>query len=176
MPELTKPIDAQDHSLGPQNAPVTLVEYGDFQCPNCLEAVPVVDQILETVGDQLLYVWRQFPLTTTHPMAFRAAEASEAAAAQGKFWEMHDLIFEHQEELSEETLLRLAKELGLDMQQFRQDMQSRRFQPDVEEDFSTGVRSGVNGTPTFFVNGERYDGAWLDGSLLETLRQTIAAS
>jgi protein-disulfide isomerase len=161
MPRLTKPVDpARDHIQGPDDAPVTLVEYGDFQCPHCGRAYPILKSIQKTMGDQLRFVYRHFPISEDHENAIPAAEASEAAAAQGKFWEMHDLLFEHQNRLDDKSLLGYARQLGLDLDRFTQDMREHTYGERVKEDFSSGLRSGANGTPTFFINGDRYDLPW----------------
>src|SRR5436309_4341922 len=146
--KLTPLVSQHDHQQGPETAPVTLVEYGDYECPYCGEAYPIVKEIQRRLGDRLRFVFRNFPLTQSHPQAEHAAEAAEAAAVQGKFWEMHDRIFEHQDAIGDRDLLEAGKTLGLDAAKFLQDMQSHTFLPRVKEDFQSGVRSGVNGTPT----------------------------
>jgi len=161
-PRLRKAVDREDHSAGPEDAPITLVEYGDFECPYCGQAYPIVKAIQSQLGDQLRFVFRNFPITGSHPHAQHAAEASEAAAAQNHYWEMHDTLFENQSALEDRDLLRYAEDLGLNVNDFRMELESGVYAADVEEDVSTGVRSGVNGTPTFFVNGERFDGDWTD--------------
>jgi protein-disulfide isomerase len=167
---LAKPVDDTDHVLGPADAPVTLVEYGDFQCPHCRAAHFYLKNVLATMGDDLRFVFRNMPLTQVHPMAQPAAEAAEAAGAQGQFWPMHDAIYEHQDMLSPALLARLGQRLGLDMQRFTDDMASHRFLPKVKEDFMSAVRSGAAGTPSFFINGEPYEGAFDDESLIDALR------
>src|ERR671912_730200 len=153
----------RDHARGPMDAPVTLVKYGDYECPYCGEAHPVLKELQERVGEQVRFVFRHFPLDTVHPRARRAAQAAEAAASQGRFWEMHDLLYERQDELGEEDLMRYAAELGLDLGQF-------------EEDRLGGDRAGVRGTPTFFVNGTRYTGTIdLDG-LLAVVEEAASSS
>jgi protein-disulfide isomerase len=172
------PVDERDHVQGPADAPVTLVEYGDFECPYCAAAHLIVKKVQETMGDQLRFVFRHFPLTQIHPHAEGAAEASEAAAAQGQFWEMQDLLYENQQALDATHLLGYAEDLGLDTQRFVRELEERVYQPRVREDFMSGVRSGVNGTPAFFINGIRYDGSWDLVPLLEALesvsRQKVA--
>lgn len=167
---LAKPIDEADHVLGPADAPVTLVEYGDFQCPHCRAAHFYLKNVLATMGDDMRFAFRHMPLTQIHPMAQPAAEAAEAAGAQGKFWQMHDLIYENQDLLSPALLTRLGQRLGLDMQRFTDDVASHRFLPKVKEDFMSAVRSGAAGTPSFFINGEPYEGSFDDESLIEALR------
>jgi protein-disulfide isomerase len=167
---LAKPADDTDHVLGPADAPVTLVEYGDFQCPHCRTAHFYLKNVLATMGDDMRFVFRHMPLTQVHPMAQPAAEAAEAAGEQGKFWPMHDLIYENQDMLSPALLTRLGQRLGLDMQRFTDDMASHRFLPEVKEDFMSAVRSGAAGTPSFFINGEPYEGGFDDESLIDALR------
>lgn len=157
---LTPPVSERDHVTGPEDAPVTLVEYGDYECPYCGMAYPVVKSAQRELGKDLRFVFRNFPLAEAHPHARLAAEAAEAAAAQGKFWEMHDTLFEHQDALEAEDIIGYAKSLGLDMTQFGKDLQDSKYTKRVREDFRSGVKSGVNGTPTFFINGSRYEGSW----------------
>ena len=157
---LTLPVSDRDHIQGPPTAKVTLVEYGDYQCPSCLRAYPVLLDVQQHLGDRLRLVFRNFPLTMVHPDAQNAAEAAEAAGAHGKFWEMHDYLYEHQSRLDDVALLEYADTLGLDVARFMNDLQSHAFADRVHEDFVSGVRSGVNGTPTFFINGVRHDGPW----------------
>jgi protein-disulfide isomerase len=159
----TTPVTQSDHILGSLHAPITLVEYGDFECPHCGRAHPILKQVLRMLGDQVCFAYRNFPLTQIHPHAEHAAEAAEAADALGgpdDYWQMHDTIFENQDALEDEDLLRYASEIGLDVTAFARALQSGQFAARVKQDFLGGVRSGVNGTPTFFVNGERYDGDW----------------
>jgi protein-disulfide isomerase len=159
-----------DHIQGNPDAPVALLEYGDYECPHCGAAYPVVKQIQKKMGRQLQFVFRNFPLTNMHPFAEIAAEAAEAASAQGRFWEMHDALYENQDSLSEETIFALAEKIGLDMEAFTKDIESQKYRPKVKKDFMGGVKSGVNGTPTFFINGERFDQNFDGQLLLEALR------
>lgn len=159
-PQLTPPVSERDHTTGPEGAPVTLVEYGDYECPYCGMAYAVVKSAQRELGDQLRFVFRNFPLAEAHPHAKLAAEAAEAAAAQGKFWEMHDVLFEHQDALEADDIIGYAKSLGLDMAQLGRDLKDPKYTKRVRDDFRSGVRSGVNGTPTFFINGSRYEGSW----------------
>ena len=169
MSELTSPVSARDHAQGPENAPLTLVEYGDYQCPYCGAAYPVVKQVQKALGKKLRFVFRNFPLTQMHPYALVAAEAAEAAALQGKFWEMHDIIYENQSMLEPEQLLVWAKELGLDLAKFETAIRKGEVTKRIKEDRTSGIASGVNGTPCFFINGTRYDGAPDYESLLAAL-------
>lgn len=155
--DLTIPVSADDHSQGAGDAPVTLVEYGDYECSYCGDAYPIVKKLQNKMGDKLRFVFRNFPLTQVHPFAEHAAEAAEAADAQGKFWEMHDALFENQDALEDEHLTDYAKRVGLDDKKFTRDLQNDAFKKRIRADFTGGVESGVNGTPTFFINGVRYD-------------------
>ncbi len=163
MPELTQPVTQADHMRGPENAPVTLVEYGDFECPHCGEAFPIIEELLRRLRREdngIRFVFRDFPLAQSHPHAQAAAEAAEAAAAQGKFWEMHAKLFQNQNALTQKDLHDYAEQIGLDTQRFDREMSRRVYANKVQDDFLSGVRSGVNGTPTFFINGQRYDGPY----------------
>lgn len=171
MSELTLPVGERDHAQGPENAPVTLVEYGDYQCPYCGDAYAVVKQIQEQMGEKLRFVFRNFPLTQAHPHAQHAAEAAEIAGTQGRFWEMHDALYEHQKSLDDRFLTQYAQTLGLDAATLEDGLTNGTQAERVREDFLSGVKSGVNGTPTFFINGQRYEGAFDADSLLATLQE-----
>lgn len=160
--ELTLPVGPGDHVVGPDEAPVTLVEYGDYECPHCGAAHPIVKALQRRMGKRMRVVYRHFPLREAHPHAYHAAEVAEAAGAQGKFWEMHDILFARQHELEDPALLRYAKELQLDIDRVGTELENGTHTKHVRDDFRQGVRSGVNGTPTFFINGQRYDGVWRD--------------
>jgi protein-disulfide isomerase len=160
--QLKVPVSADDHASGLPGAPLTLVEYGDFECPSCGMAYPIVKSVQRALGSNLRLVFRNFPLSEVHPHAEHAAEAAEAAGAQGKYWEMHDTLFEHQDALGDRALVAYAGALGLDSARVRRDLTAGSYTDRVRRDFVGGVRSGVNGTPTFFINGERYDGDWAD--------------
>jgi protein-disulfide isomerase len=166
---LTPAVSETDHRQGPDDAPVTLVEYGDYECPSCGRAHPIVKEAQRRLRSQLRFVFRNFPLSEQHPHAVRAAEAAEAAGGQGKFWEMHDLLFEHQEALDDAELVRYAALLEIDVEQFRRELAAGMYTDRVRKDYGSGLRSGVNGTPTFFINGVRYDGSWDLESLVEAL-------
>jgi protein-disulfide isomerase len=171
MSALKPAVNSRDHHHGNVNAAIILVEYGDFQCPYCRRAHPLVKRLLEEEGDDLHFVFRNFPLTKIHPLAYAAAVAAEAAGKQGKFWEMHDLIFENQNKLTSKFLLLLAKNIGLDLDQFAKDSDSEEILNKIDNDFESGIRSGVNQTPTFFLNGSRvltYDETY--ESLLNAVR------
>lgn len=160
-------VSPDDHTLGDPDAAVTLIEYGDFECPHCGRAYPIVHQIIERMGDQLQFVFRHFPLQEQHPHALHAASAAEAAGAQGKFWEMHDQLFEHQDALEDEHLVKYASAIGADADRVRKELQDETHADTVRAHFMGGVRKGVNGTPTFFINGKRFDGDWSDVDAFE---------
>jgi protein-disulfide isomerase len=160
------PVSAQDHVQGPAEAPITLVEYGDYQCPYCYQAFPIVQQLQQRLGDQLRFVFRNFPLTEIHSHALHAAVAAESVGAQlgnDAYWRMHDMIYEHQQDgLELRDLGQYAAAVGLDPMAVMQDVTDHKYLQRIRDDFMGGVRSGVNGTPTFFINGVRFDGDWLD--------------
>jgi len=158
MANLKVPVGPADHTLGDERPPVILVEYGDYECPHCGRAHPVVKALRKHFGRQLRFVYRHFPLTQIHPMAEPAAEAAEFVGANGRFWEMHNAIFENQPRLSLPLLAELAQALGLPSEDLLSALESREFLSAIKADFLGGVRSGVNGTPTFFINGYRYEG------------------
>jgi protein-disulfide isomerase len=155
---LAVPVAETDHALGPADAPVTLVEYGDYECPYCAAAHPIVKRLRATLGERLRFVFRNFPLNNVHAHAGVAAQAAEAAAAQGKFWPIHDLLYAHQATLADHAMDEFALKVGLEIYQFNADLSSSRFAKRVRADFEGGQQSGVTGTPTFFINGTRYTG------------------
>jgi len=169
MSKLRPPVGPDDHALGSATAPVTLVEYGDYECPHCGHAHPIVKRVLRRLGAGVRFVFRNFPLGEMHPHAVQAAEAAEAAGLQDEFWRMHDQLFEHQDALEREDLVGYAKELGLDSARFARDLDQDAIEDRVRSDFASGVRSGVNGTPTFFINGTRFDESWDEESLVAAL-------
>jgi protein-disulfide isomerase len=162
-------VGPRDHIDGQESASVTLVEYGDYECPHCGRAYPIVKRLQERLAPRLRLVFRNFPLSQVHPHAQHAAEAAEAAAAQGYFWEMHDTLFQHQRALSDRYLHEYASRIGMDPARFGQELADHTHAGRVREDFLSGVRSGVNGTPTFFINGLRHDDAWDFETLLRAL-------
>jgi protein-disulfide isomerase len=172
---LTPPVGPDDHVQGRADAPLTLVEHGDYECPYCGLAHPIVKSVQRRLGDGLRFVFRHFPLTQVHPHAEHAAEMAEAAAEQGRFWTMHDLLYSHQDALDDADLLRYAASLGIDPAWAATALRSHAFADRVREDFLSGVRSGVNGTPTFFINGVRHEGAWDEESLLAALTAAVYA-
>ena len=171
MSKLTIQPNNKDHIQGNEENSITLVEYGDFECPYCGEAYPIVKEIQKIKGDVLRFVFRNFPLSEMHQYALHAAYAAEAAGKQSKFWEMHDLLFENQENLDDKDLRLYAEELSLDMNKFAKDMDSDDIAKKVQEDIIGGIKSGVNGTPTFFINGVRFDGSYKLDSLLEAIEK-----
>jgi protein-disulfide isomerase len=166
---LRPPLSDEDHVIGSLEAPVTLVEFGDFECPFCGQASQILAAIEETLGDAIRFGFRHFPLTTAHPHALLAAEAAEAAAAQGQFWEMYERLYAHQHALQPGHLARYAEAIGLDLDLFRGDLRSHRHLEKIQTQIRSGALSGVNGTPTFFINGVRYDGSWDYDNLLAAL-------
>ena len=181
-PQLKPPVGPEDHAQGPADAPVTLVEYGDYECPHCGHAFPVIQRVQRHFGDRLRFVFRNFPLSEVHSFAEHAAESAESAGAQGgeaAFWTMHDAIYAHQQDgprsLSDEALARYAAEAGVDGRVVLDDLRAQRFAERVQRDFMSGVRSGVNGTPTFFINGVRFDGAWNEEGLIEAIEEAAGA-
>lgn len=157
MAMLRVQVTAKDHAQGPENAQVTLVEYGDYECPHCGRAYPIVKRVQKHFGEKLRFIFRNFPLSETHPNAEFAAEVAEFAGENGKFWEMHDLLFENQTRLGGPLYLELAQKLGLVPGELLAALEHRQYKDRVHGDFSGGVRSGVNGTPTFFIGGKRHD-------------------
>jgi len=169
--DLSLDVDPErDHIRGPEDASVTLVEYGDFECTYCGQAEAVIRQLLSAQGEDVRYVWRDLPLNDVHPNAQLAAEASEAASAQGRFWEMHDLLLDHQGELTLRDLARYAGQLGLDSERFLDELRRREYAPRIAEDVATADESGVSGTPTFFINGRRHYGAYDIATLTEAVK------
>jgi protein-disulfide isomerase len=171
--QLAVPVTADDHISGPENATVTLVEYADYECPYCGAAEPSVQGVRRALADTLRFVFRNFPVIEAHPHAAQAAAAAEAAGLRGKFWQMHDLLFQNQQALDAGSLLVYAAEIGLDIDQFSNDIQSDTVLERIRRDIEGGVRSDVEGTPTFFINGLKYEGPWDYESLLTA--STVAA-
>jgi protein-disulfide isomerase len=171
MDDLLIPISSDDHSRGPDAAPVTLLEYGDYECPYCGRAYPILKQLRETLGDQLRVVYRHFPQNNVHPHASVAAQAAEAAAAQGKFWQMHDLLFEHQDELAD--VMKYAIKLQLELYRFEADLSSERFANRIRFDHEGGVRNGIHKTPTFFINGKVYTGPLEYEAMLREIKTVL---
>jgi protein-disulfide isomerase len=170
MTQLKPPVNGKDHFYGDPDATLELVEYGDYECPYCGRAYPIVKRIQEELGPDLKLVFRNFPLSKIHPHAFTTAVATEAAALQDKFWEMHDIVFENQKTLDAESIFLYAKNIGLDLERFKNDIQQKELAGKVEHDFESGLRSGVNRTPSFFINGEKYEGSWEENEFLAYLK------
>jgi protein-disulfide isomerase len=175
MATLKAPITPHDHVLGPANAPVTLVEYGDYECPHCGAAHPVVKLIMKQFGSRLRFVFRHFPLAQVHPNAEPAAESAEYAGAHDMFWEMHDGIYQNQDRIGLPLFFALAGTLGLSEAGLREALVNGTFAPKVRTDFLGGVRSGVNGTPTFFINGRRHDGSYALEELSDAIEARLTA-
>jgi len=173
---LISPVtEGRDHIQGPADAAVTLVEYGDYECPYCGAAYPIVKDIQARMGDRLRFVFRNFPISTSHPHAEHAAEAAEAASVQSRFWPMHDLLYENQQRLGDQDLHSYAERLGLDLERFDHELAEHVHTARVHDDFLSGVRSGVNGTPTFYINGIRHDDSFDTETLLTALQRATAA-
>ena len=174
--QLTPSVTDRDHVQGPDDTPLTLVLYGDYECPYTRKSLPAVHALQQQHGDQLRFVFRNFPLTEIHPHALQAAEAAEAAAAQGRFWEMHAYLFAHQQSLEQADLLQYARDLGLDTARFEQDLSTHAYLGRINGDVESGLLSGVQGTPTFFINGVLHIASWGQDSLAAALQQAIAQS
>jgi protein-disulfide isomerase len=178
--ELTPVSERRDHIRGSPSAPVLLLEYGDYECPYCGQAHYVLQDLKDQLGDTVRLAFRNFPLVQIHPHAEKAAEAAEAAGAQGRFWKMHDTLFENQQALELEDLVGYAQQLGLDLGRFQIELLQGLYAPRVREDLLSGVRAGVTGTPTFFINGRRHQGAWdlqsLTAAIADAMRISEASS
>ena len=172
---LVPPVGPDDHTSGPPNAPITLVEYGDFECPHCGAAYPILERVRERLGDRLQFVYRHFPLAESHPHAEHAAEIAEAAGEYGRFWEMHATLFQHQDALDDDSLVQYATAVGVDPNSAANALIAGTFADRVRAQFMSGVRSGVNGTPTLFINGARYDLTLNERVLLATLERAALA-
>ena len=168
--KLTLPVsESRDHIQGPVNAPITLVEYGDYECPYCGQAYMIIKEIQERLGSKLCFVFRNFPLTKVRPHAYKAAIAAETAAAQGKFWDMYDYLFKHGQVVTDDNLRQSAAKLGLNVARFDREFLARTYSSHVDEDIQSGKSSGVKSTPTFFINGDRYNNSWDMDTLLSAL-------
>ena len=171
--QLKNTVTKRDHILGIKTAPLELLEYGDYQCSSCGDSYLAVKEALRELGKNVVFIFRNFPLTEIHPDAFDAALAAEAAALQNKFWEMYDLLYQNQANLSGNELFAYAKEIGLNMGHFEQDVQSQALSAKIEADMEGGLRSGVSGTPTFYINGEKYEGDWEGDGLTLYLKNLL---
>lgn len=169
-------VNNNDHILGNTNAPIELVEYADYQCPYCGQAYYILKEVQKQLGDKIKFVFRNFPLPELHPHAIHAAIAAETAGAQGKFWEMHDILFENQKNLEDNHLIEYADRIGLDVKRFERDFGKDPYFQKVNYDYESGIENGVQGTPTFFINGKVYDGNWMSPSFLEDLNSLVKAT
>jgi protein-disulfide isomerase len=176
MAQLRNPVTSADHVIGDDSAAVTIVEYGDYECPFCAAAHAIVKQVLTRHGRTLRFVFRHFPLVEMHPVAEPAAETAEFAGTQGLFWPMHDAIYANQPRLNIPLLIALAAALKLSTVDLRDALAQQRFAPKIQADFGGGVRSGVNGTPTFFLNGMRFDHPLGAAGLPEAIDATLPIS
>jgi protein-disulfide isomerase len=170
---LTVPATPTDHRLGPQHAPVTLIEYGDFECPNCKQAAPAVKLLLQEFTERVCFIFRHYPLEEVHPHALRAAEAAECAGSQGKFWQMHDLLFDNQQHLKLPQLQSYAEKLQLDMARYVAEMDDEIYLQRIREHQQSGHASGVRGTPTFYINGALYDVSYGVHALEKGIRDAL---
>jgi protein-disulfide isomerase len=173
MGTLKIPVNSRDHIQGDAEAACTLVEYGDYQCSNCGDAYPMVKELQAHFGERLRFVFRNFPLTRLHAYAEPAAEVAEFAASHNQFWQMHDLLFENQKTLGDDLFVQLATNLGLDSGQMQKALADKTFVKRVRDDFTGGVRSGVNGTPTFFINGQRHDGPMNSEFMIQAIERAL---
>jgi protein-disulfide isomerase len=174
---LTMPVtEDRDHIQGPSDAAVTLVQYGDYECPYCGAAYPIIKEVQARMGERLRFVFRNFPIMTSHPHAEQAAEAAEAAATQHMVWQMHDLLYENQRRLRDQDLRAYAEKLGLELERFDRELAEHVHTARVHEDFMSGVRSGVNGTPTFYINGARHDDSYDTETLLAALERAASSA
>jgi protein-disulfide isomerase len=172
--KLTVPVNVgTDRIRGSINAPITIVEYGDYECPYTGMAYPVVKEVMMRFDEKVYFVFRNFPLRDIHPHAQHAAEAAEAAAAQDKFWQMHDYLFEHRKALDDHRLVEYAQEVGLNIDKFKKEMSGHIYAPLINKSLKSGIESGVEGTPTFFINGERYEDAWDLDTLSSFLKKSL---
>lgn len=171
---LAEAVTERDHAIGRATAPITILEYGDYECPDCFNAVPIIDEARKALGDQLRFVFRHFPQNSIHPNASAAAEAAEAAADQGKFWEMHAALFAHQKELAEIDLSHLALTLGLEIYKFEISRSREQHHRRIRDDIDSGLRSGVHGTPTLFINDRRYDGVMEAAAIVAQAQKFLA--
>ncbi len=166
-------IHKNDHIEGAYDAPIELIEYADFECSYCGKAYYVVKKIQQELGNDLKFIFKNFPLVELHPYALHAALATEAAGVQGKFWEMHDILFQNQELLEDRDILNYASKIGLDVARFEKDFGKDEYYRKVEDDYKSGVRKGVTGTPKFFINGKKYDGNWTSNEFIDYLKSLV---
>lgn len=170
---MTLKVTDNDHIQGVKNAPIELIEYADFQCPYCRKANYIVKNLQEKLGSDLKFVFRHFPLAELHANAVHSAIAAEAAGKQGEFWRMHDLLFDNQEYLQDYNLVEYAQQIGLDISHFEADFESDECYRKVQNDYENGLKAGVQGTPTFFINGQRFEGNWMNPEFAEFLESYV---
>lgn len=176
MSKLTPPVNDNDHKQGDQSkAKIVLLEYGDYQCPYCGEAYPIIKKLQKKFSKDLLFIFRNFPLQDAHPDAYNAALSAEAANLQGKFWEMHDTLYERQDKLDWKSIAEYANAIGLDLKRFESDIESGKLQTRIDSDLESGLRSGVNGTPSFFIDGAKYNGDWSYDGLENVLSAQLSS-
>ena len=175
MSQLVPPVGERDHVLGPADARVTLVEYGDYECPHCGALHPVIEAARKAFGGNLRFAFRHFPLRSSHPHALAAAKAAEAAGEQGRFWEMHDRLYQRQTQLEDQDLARHARKLGLDVARFQRELTARAHEVRIREDLASAARSGAGGTPSLFINGELYQGSLDRDSVFAALARAAVA-
>lgn len=166
-------ITGKDHIHGKEGASIELVEYGDFQCPYCRKAYFIVKEIEKELGSNLKYVFRNFPLTELHPNALNSAITAEIAGGKGKFWQMHDILFENQKHLEDSDLLEYAKKVGISETDFREEFDDDMYYNKIREDYNSGVKYNVEGTPTFFINGQKFDGNWMDSEFIDYIKAFV---
>jgi protein-disulfide isomerase len=176
MSRLTPPVSQRDHVLGPADARVTLVEYGDYECPHCGALHPVIEAARKAFGGNLRFVFRHFPLRSSHPHALAAAKAAEAAGEQGRFWEMHHRLYQQQTQLEDEDLLGHARAIGLDVARFERELAARTHEVRIREDLASVTQSGAKGTPSLFINGELYQGSLDRDDVFAALAQAAVAA
>jgi formate-nitrite transporter family protein len=176
MSQLSPPVTERDHSLGPADARVTLLEFGDFECPHCGALHPLIESVRKAFGGNLRFVFRHFPLRSSHPHALAAAKAAEAAGEQGRFWEMHDRLYQRQNELGDQDLVKHARKLGLDVDRFQRELGERTHENRIREDLASAAESGAGGTPSLFINGELYEGSLERGDLFGALARAAVAA
>ena len=170
---LNLPVTDRDHIRGRVDAPITLLEYGDYECPDCFHAAPIVNQLRARMGDRMRFVFRHFPQSAVHPHASAAAQAAESANAQGKFWEMHDVLFKHQKDLADHDITHFGLLIGLEIYRLQAEIGAERYAARVREDYESGIASGVKGTPTFFINGQRYRGPVSVDALADAIESSL---
>lgn len=166
-------VNKTDHVQGNENAKIELIEYGDYQCPYCRKAHYIIKEIQKELGNNLKFVFRNFPLVELHPNALNASVCAEVAGGEGKFWQMHDILFENQRHLDDSDLIKYAKEIGMNEENFKNNFGKEKFLQKIKNDYNSGMENDVEGTPTFFINGEVFNGNWMTSELSEYLRSLV---